>query len=218
MQATRRIFVVDDHPLLRDGLADVLKHESDLEICGWASEAGEAMQEIGQCTPDLAIVDLSLGQSSGFDLIRDLRAQHPHVKILVLSVHEETIYAQFAFKAGAQGYMTKSELSQNVPCAIRCVLNDGCYVTARLAQRLVHRVVAGGNAQTSLHQEFSDRELDVFEMLGRGCEVGQIASALHLSVKTVHSYCERMKEKLGLRTERELLVEAIRWRAHTNRV
>lgn len=207
-----RVFLVDDHPLVREWLANLIDHQPDMMVCGEAESAGQALATIGDTLPDVAILDVSLDGRSGIELIKDLRLQVPQVMILVLSMHDEELYAPRALRAGAKGYIMKSEATQKVVLAIRRIQEGRTYVSDRMASILAERAVTQpANASVSPVSLLSDRELEVFALLGRGRATRHIAETLHVSAKTVQAYCARIKEKLGVSTSTELLREAIRW-------
>lgn len=210
----RRIFVVDDHPLVREWLKNLINQQSDLEVCGEAENAADALSGIAATKPELAVIDITLNAASGLELMKDIRIQYPSVAPLVLSMHEEELYAERAMRAGARGYVRKRETSKNILAAIRRVLEGGIYVSQKLsnamALKFLERHEAVGVAQSRVAQ-LSDRELEVFELLGQGRSTSEIADQLHLSLKTVQAYCVRAKEKLGVTTASELLREAILW-------
>src|SRR5215471_2110896 len=210
----RRVFLVDDHPLVREWLINLINQQPDLEVCGEAENATDALAGIGRTQPALAVIDISLNAASGLELIKDLCVQYPSVVPVVLSMHEEDLYAERAMRAGARGYVRKRETSKNILAAIRCVLEGGIYVSEKLSMAMAAKFLKGhervGVAQSRVVQ-LSDRELEVFELLGRGRSTSQIAEQLHISLKTVQAYCVRAKEKLGLTTAAELLREAILW-------
>jgi DNA-binding NarL/FixJ family response regulator len=214
-----RIFLVDDHPLVREWLTNLLNQQPDLEVCGEAETAAGALRGIEATNPKLAIIDISLNAASGLELVKDLCIQHPSVAPLVLSMHEEELYAERAMRAGARGYVRKRETSKDILAAIRRVLQGGIYVSEKLSNAMALKFLKGqegvGVAQLRVEQ-LSDRELEVFCMLGQGRSTSQIAEALHLSVKTVQAYCVRAKEKLGLITAAELVREAILWEESTH--
>lgn len=210
--STARVFLVDDHPLVRESLARLVEQQPELTVCGEAENAPAALAGIGAAKPDVAIVDLSLERGSGLELIKDLRRMCPEVQVLVLSMHDEDLYAERALRAGARGYIMKREATRSVIVAIRQVLRGEIYVSPRLANALATKLVAGAPAAAeSPVGRLSDRELEVFRMLGRGMATRQIADALHVSAKTVQTFSARIKEKLGLSSATELLREAIRW-------
>jgi len=207
-----RVFLVDDHPLVRESLASLIAQQEDLEVCGEAESAAAALAAIGPAKPDVAIVDLSLGGRSGLELIRDLKVMFPRIATLVLSMHDEEIYAERALRSGARGYIMKREATKKVIAAIRRVKDGKLYVSDRMAARLTERLVVGGpEADRSPGAVLSDRELEVFRLFGLGRGTGEVAEALHLSSKTVQTYCARIKEKLGVTTLTQMMREAVRW-------
>ncbi len=208
----KRVFLVDDHPMVRERLAQLIDQQPDLQVCGEASDLSEALEGIGRMVPDIAIVDLSLRNSSGLDLIKDLKIQGSSVPVLVLSMHDESLYAERVLRAGAMGYMSKQESTRDILHAIRKVLHGGVHVSAGLAGALVKRMVGG------LHDHvvspvacLADRELEVFQLIGRGMGTRKIAENLNLSVKTVESYRARIKEKLRIDDGIQLLQRAVQW-------
>ncbi len=208
----KRIFVVDDHPLVREWLANLINQQPDLEVCGEAESAPQAMQEISALKPAVAVVDISLKDSSGIELIKSLKQACPEVAVLVLSMHEEFHYAERALRAGAKGYIVKRETTRKVIGAIHQVLQGKLYVSEEIAEAMAVQFVAGRTlAEHSPAELLSDRELEVFELLGQGRGTRQIAETLRVSVKTVQAYCARIKEKLNLASATELLREAVRW-------
>lgn len=215
----RRVFIVDDHPLVREWLGSLIGRETDLEVCGTAEDAGKALAAIANTRPDVAVVDLSLSRSSGLDLIKDIRLQHPAVQVLVLSMHEEISYPERAFRAGARGYVLKRESGSCVVAAIRTVLAGQFYASQSLAAELAGRM-AGAAERTSDSPAdiLSDREIEVFELRGAGRPAKAIAEHLNVSVKTIESYEARIKQKLGLQNAGELLREAVRWLDRKHRV
>jgi DNA-binding NarL/FixJ family response regulator len=207
-----RIFLVDDHPLVRDMLSRLIHEETDLEVCGWADNTNEAKSAIERLKPDIIIIDIGLRGKSGLELTSFLIDQNPEALILVLSMHDETVYANRALKAGARGYVSKRETSETVIQAIRRVLSGGMYISESLAQALAFDI--GRNRKRVLADDvelLSDRELEVFRLLAKGRETPKIAEDLSVSVKTVQTYCARIKEKLNLQNSTELLQAATRW-------
>jgi len=208
----RRVFLVDDHPLVREWLTNLINQQSDLVVCGEAESAPKALGTIAKLKPDVAIVDISLQDSSGLELIKDLKELNPRILVLVLSMHDEVLYAERALRAGARGYIMKRETTRNVIDAIHRVLDGKLYISTSVAEQIAARSVTG---KATEHQNpielLSDRELEVFQMLGQGLGTRQISDALRVSIKTVQVYCGRMKEKLNLGSATELLREAIRW-------
>src|ERR1700723_1185849 len=214
MTRTRKktVFVVDDHPLLRQGLAMLINRESDLMVCGEAEEAKAAMKAIAARKPDILIADISLNGPDGLDLLKNLRALYPSLPVLILSMHDESIYAERALRARANGYIMKQEATEKVLVAVRRILDGEIYLSNRMANKLLQQYMSGQTVETdSRLAALSDRELEVFRLIGEGLGTRQIAEALHLSMKTVESYQAHLKEKLSLRTGRELMQDAIQW-------
>jgi DNA-binding NarL/FixJ family response regulator len=208
----RRVLIVDDHPLMRQGLAQLINQQPDLAICGEAEDAPQALRQVSDLKPDVVIVDLSLKGSDGIELIKSLHLQYAQLPILVLSMHDEAIYAERALKAGAWGYIMKQEATNQVLSALRRVLAGEIHVSQSMSSRIVQGLVGGsGISKRSPLERLSDRELDVFCKIGRGAATKQVAAELHLSVKTIETYCAHIKEKLHLKSQRELLQHAIRW-------
>jgi DNA-binding NarL/FixJ family response regulator len=207
-----RILLVDDHPIVRDGLAEVINRQPDLAVCGTAEERHEAMKITELSKPDLVVVDLMLRNSSGLELIKDLHARWPKLLILVVSMHDEDLYAERVLRAGARGYITKQEATRNMLQAIRRVLAGGIYLNERTASTVLARLTSKTPSKGELLVDcLADRELQVFELTGTGLNTRDIAAHLHIDVKTVETYRARIKEKLKLKDSSELLQLAIRW-------
>jgi DNA-binding NarL/FixJ family response regulator len=207
-----RVFVVDDHPIVRQGLALMINRESDLTVCGEAETAQAAVHAIPTIKPDILIVDISLNGPDGLDLLKDVRARYPDLPVLILSMHDESIYAERALRAGAQGYIMKQEATEKVLVALRRILNREIYVSERIANRMLQRYIGSRDpARPSSIADLTDRELEVFRLIGEGHSTRRIAEELHISVKTVESYQAHIKEKLSLRSARELVQHAIQW-------
>ncbi|MBN1795937.1 MAG: response regulator transcription factor [Sedimentisphaerales bacterium] len=207
-----RIIVVDDHPIVRQGLSQLINHEPDLEVCAQAEDAPQAMSLIKQFKPDVAIVDISLKESSGMELIKDIKTSYPSVSILALSMHDESLYAERALRAGAKGYIMKSVATEKVVDAIKQILADRIYVSDKMSAKMMRKMVgAGPEVGASAIERLSDRELEVFTLIGQGNSTRKIAEHLHLSVKTIETYRAHIKEKLNLTDATELLQYAIRW-------
>jgi DNA-binding NarL/FixJ family response regulator len=207
-----RILLVDDHPLVRERLAEIINREKDLVICGDAEDRHQALQVAKACHPDLVIVDITLKSSDGVELIRDLHARWPALLTLVVSMHDESLYAERALRAGARGYITKQEATRNILSAIRRVLSGQIYLNDRIASRILSRLATPARlAGSTLAELLADRELQVFELTGRGLNTRQIAARLHLGVKTVETYRARIREKLNVRDPDDLLSLAISW-------
>lgn len=207
-----RVLVVDDHPIVRQGLALLINREPDLMVCGEAEEAHSALQSVASLHPDIVILDITLGGPDGLEVLKQLRARDPELPVLVLSMHDEAIYAERALRAGASGYIMKQEATDLVLTAIRRILSGQVYVPERVATRILGQYVRGTVAPPSSPvATLSDRELEVFRLIGAGSSTREIADMLHLSVKTVESYQAHIKEKLSLRNARELQHHAIEW-------
>jgi DNA-binding NarL/FixJ family response regulator len=210
--AKRRILVVDDHPIVRQGLALMLNREADLVVCGEAEDANGAMLVMTSAHPDVLILDISLNGPDGLDLLKTIRTTHPTLPVLILSMHDESIYAERALRAGANGYIMKQEATEKVLVAVRRILTGEIYVSDRVANKLLkHYITGSGSLRNSSIADLSDRELEVFRLIGEGHSTRQIAEELHISVKTVESYQAHIKEKLSLRSSRELMQHAIQW-------
>jgi DNA-binding NarL/FixJ family response regulator len=209
----KTVFIVDDHPLLRQGLAMLINRELDLTVCGEAEEAHAAMKALAAAQPDILIADISLNGPDGLDLLKNLRALYPDLRVLILSMHDESIYAERALRARANGYIMKQEATEKVLIAVRRILDGEIYLSSRMANKLLQQYMGGQTAETdSRLAALSDRELEVFRLIGEGLGTRQIAEGLHLSMKTVESYQAHLKEKLSLRTGRELMQHAIQWK------
>jgi len=198
--------------LVREWLATLINQQADLQVCGEADSAPKALQMIGAMNPAIAIVDISMEGGSGIELIKNVKATHPEVMAIVLSMHDEALYAERALRAGARGYIMKREATKRVLQAIRCVLGGKLYVSDKMAMLLAEKFVEGPTGGAgSLTENLSDRELEVFQLLGRGYTTRRIAEEMHVSVKTIQAFCARIKEKLKLFSATELLREAVRW-------
>jgi DNA-binding NarL/FixJ family response regulator len=206
-----RIFLVDDHPIVRLGFVQLLSAEPDFEVSGQAESARAALEKLPAARPDVALVDLSLGSTSGIDLIRDIKERWPRMAVLVVSMHDELLYAEHSMRAGASGYLMKHEAPDAIVRAIRTVASGNVFVTESVSGRLFQRLVNGAAQADSPLATLSDRELHVLRLIGSGLGTREIAEQLHLSVKTVESYRARLKEKMSLRSGTELLRFAVRW-------
>jgi DNA-binding NarL/FixJ family response regulator len=207
-----RIMLVDDHPVVRQGLADSISKEADLVVCAEAEERHQALGQVERSRPDLLVVDLSLKNSSGMELIKDVRARWPHLPILVVSMHDENLYAERVLRAGARGFITKQEATRNILGAIRRVLSGQIYLNEKTASAVLSHLTAHSKPRgNSSVDHLAERELQVFELTGEGMSIREIGERLHIDVKTVETYRARIKEKLNLRSSSELLQMAIRW-------
>jgi DNA-binding NarL/FixJ family response regulator len=205
------IFVVDDHPMLVLGLREIIDQEVDLNFCGHAATSSKAISAIQEVKPDLAIVDISLKQGTGLELIKQLKALDPDLRLLVCSMHDETLYGERALRAGAQGYINKEEASERVVEAIRCVLSGRIFLSERMSDRLLQRAAGHPQVEPTIEDRLTDRELEVFELLGRGLTTREIAENLRLSVKTIEAHRQKIKIKLGLENSNELVQHAVQW-------
>lgn len=205
-----KIFIVDDHPLVREWLTALIDQTTDLKVCGGADDGPGALQGIAQSSPDLAIIDLSLGGDSGIDLIRLIGEKFPNVATVVLSMHDERVYAERSVRAGARGYIMKRESTTKVVEAIHEVLKGNIYLSKDLIELFAQKFISGSGDAAPITQ-LSDRELEVFRFIGQGYETREIAEMLKVNIKTVQTYCARIKEKMNLSSGAELLREAMRW-------
>ena len=207
-----RVIVVDDHPAIREAVASVINSKMDIVFCGEASSADGAFHLVENGAPDVAVIDISLEDAHGLDLVQNLRAQYPELRVIVFSMYDESVYAERAIRAGASGYVMKSEPTQSVVDAIRCVAQGEIYFSRRMASRILSKVALGRSTTPGFAiDELTDREMAVFQMLGQGHSVQEIAGRLNLSRKTVEIYRRRAKEKLGFGSVSELLQYAIQW-------
>ena len=208
----KRIVVVDDHPLFRKGLEELIHSDGSFAVCGEASNASEAIDVIRKLNPDLAIVDLSLPGANGIELIKNIRAEFPKLPILVLSMHDESLYALRALRAGAEGYVMKHEAMANVIQAIHEVFNGRPYLSPAMAAQVITKFAHhDAEGETDAVERLSDRELEILELIGKGHEVRQIAKLLHLSPKTVETHRAHIKDKLDLKNSREVARFALQW-------
>ena len=213
------ILIVDDHPIVRQGLAELIDHEDDLVVCGQAEDAHQAMKAVKELKPDMAIVDISLKETSGMELIKDIKAQYPNLPILALSMHDESLYAERALRAGARGYIMKAEATEKVILAVRKILSGQIYISEKMASKMMQKLVGGSTEiSTSPVERLSDRELEVFQLIGKGFGTRQISERLYLSIKTIETYRAHIKEKLNLSDAAELLQYAIQWVNSRNNV
>jgi DNA-binding NarL/FixJ family response regulator len=211
-----KIFLVDDHPIVRQGLALFIDREPDLMVCGEAEDATSALQAIRESTPDFVILDISLDGRDGLELLKTLRVGHPNLPVLILSMHDESVYAERSLRAGANGYIMKQEAADKVITAIRQILGGDVYLSDRLTKRMLQQFVNGSISPRDPLAKLSDRELEVFRLIGAGHGTRQIADELHVSTKTVESYQAHIKEKLALRNARELVQHAVEWSLNAN--
>jgi DNA-binding NarL/FixJ family response regulator len=206
-----KILLVDDHPLVREWLANLINQQPDLTVYGEAETVQEALEFMKTAAPDLAIVDISLKESSGLDLIKAMKSAHPGVAVIVLSMHDERHYAERAIRAGARGYVMKRETTKKIISSIHQVLAGKLGVSEDVAALFAEKFVDSKPRTGTPVEELSDRELEVFRLLGQGLDTRTVATRLQISIKTVQAYCARIKDKLNLANANELLREAVRW-------
>jgi DNA-binding NarL/FixJ family response regulator len=210
----RSVFIVDDHPLLRQGLTLLINQQQDLEVCGWAEDAEAALRAIANNRPGMMIVDISLNGTDGLDLLKTIRSFDGALPVLILSMHDEGVYAERALRAGANGYIMKQQATEDVLAAVRRILTGGVYLSDEMSNKMLQQYVGGAPASASSRiSNLSDRELEVFCLVGEGRATREIADQLRLSVKTIETYQAHIKEKLVLRSGRELIQQAIQWRS-----
>ncbi len=208
---TARVLIVDDHPIVRQGLAQLLEQEEDLTVCGEASSARSALEAIERLEPNIVIVDILLKDVNGIELIKMIKSQFGKMPILVMSMHDESLYAERSLRAGARGYIMKEEATDQMLTAIRKVMDGEIYLSERMVSRILHRLAEGKDEAESPLDRLSDRELEVFQLVGDGSSTRQIAERLNVSVKTVESYRAHIKEKLELASSTELVKQAVQW-------
>lgn len=204
--------LVDKHPVFRHGLNQLINQQADIMTCGEADNVSAALSLVASAKPNLAVIDLALKQSMGIELIKDLKVQHPTLPVLVLSLYEESLYTERVLRAGAKGYIMKDALGEEILQAIRRVLNGRIYLSQEMGTKLLTPMVNGGqDVCQSPIDRLSDRELEVFQLLGKAYETRQIAETLHVSIKTVESYREHIKVKLNLENSTQLIRKAVEW-------
>lgn len=211
-----RILMVEDHPILREGMAKLINHEEDMVVCAEAETAHDAIEMVDKHKPDLLLLDITLKDGSGLDVLKELKSRHPHLPTLILSMHDESLYAERALRAGARGYVMKGETPAKVITAIRRVLANEISLSEDMTRTALVRL-GGGKREASTIEELSDRELEIFQAIGRGLSTREIADTLHLSMKTIASHRENIKVKLKLKSSSDLMKQAIHW-MHTNRL
>src|SRR5262245_9222004 len=210
-----KVLLVDDHPVLRAGLGRLINQEADMTVCGEAEDGPTAFDLAGTLTPDIVVIDVSLKGSNGIELIKNLKARFPELPTLVLSMHDESLYAERALRAGSLGYIMKEEAIEQVIAAIRKVLQGEIFLSERMKSKMLQQMASGkGKVVSSPIEQLTDRELEVFRLIGEGCSTRQIAGQLHLSVRTVEAYREYIKSKLNLKNATELVQHAFHWVHH----
>lgn len=211
-KSKKKVLVVDDHPIVRQGLAQLINQESDFMVCGDAGDIPHALKAIEDCRPDIIIVDISLGHTSGIRLIEDLSHNYPDLAVLALSMHDESIYAERCLKAGAKGYIMKQEPPEKVISALRKILEGDIYISDKLGTKLLHKFVTKkADASGSPVELLSNRELEVFQLVGQGLKTRKIAEELNLSIKTVETYIDHIKKKMNFDDSRDLFLHAVQW-------
>ncbi|MEI6192910.1 MAG: response regulator transcription factor [Verrucomicrobiota bacterium] len=205
----KKIFVVDDHPLMREGLCGVINHEADLMVCGVAENAHQAMEAIPKTVPDLALIDITLPGKNGLELVKDLKAMHPHLAILAISMHDETLYAERMLRAGANGYITKQQPPEELVKAIRQVLGNSVYVSKEMSEKLLRRFSGQPVKIQSPMEVLTDREFEILQSIGEGKSPKEIARQLHISGKTVAVHSANIREKLNLNSTAQLIRFAV---------
>ena len=210
-QGLSRIFIADDHPVVRDGYSMMVRREPDLEVVGEAGDGAEILRRIDELRPDLCLLDLSLKSGNGLELCKQIRSRFPAVKVLVVSMHDETLYAERVIRSGAGGYISKAEAIHKLISAVRQVLAGEVYLSQKMRERTLSRTAGDLAAEGSLLDKLSDRELEVFEQIGQGRTTREIAEKLSLSPKTIESYRENLKAKLNLANSTELTRHAVHW-------
>ena len=211
------VFLIDDHPLVRDSLTMLIDQQDDMQVCGEAEDQASALKGLAQAAPEIAIVDLSLKEGSGLDLIKHLKAKLPALQVIVLSMHDEKLYAERCIRAGARGYVMKRESSKRIVAAIREVRAGKLFLSEQAASLFAERFVGNKHGIAEAPMEtLSARELQVFALIGQGLPTRDIAGSLNVSVKTVQAYCARSKQKLNISSATELLREAVRWHDQQN--
>lgn len=207
-----RVVIVDDHAVIRDGLALLINDESDLEVCGEASDIVDALQIVAKTEPDIAIIDISLETGSGIELVKEVKARFPDVRMLVWSMFDESLYAERAIRAGASGYIDKKNVRDHIIEAIRTVLAGNVYVSSEYSERVINRLRRGDSVATRIPTEaLTDRELEAFSLIGHGLNTAEIAQRMQLTVSTVETYRSRIKDKLELKNASQLIREATVW-------
>jgi DNA-binding NarL/FixJ family response regulator len=211
-----KVLLVDDHPILRKGLGQLINHESDMLVCGEAEDSPKAFELVGTLSPDVMVVDVSLKGGNGIELIKNVKARFPELPILVLSMHDESLYAERALRAGSLGYIMKEEAIEQVLVAIRRVITGEVFLSDKMKSRMLQQLSGASRSKGVINpiENLTDRELEVFRMIGEGRSTRQIAGELHLSVRTVEAYREYIKGKLSLKNSTELVQHAFHWVHH----
>ncbi len=211
LQTPAKVLIVDDHPMVREALAMRISSQPDLVVCGEAATEDEALGLLGRTNPDLIVIDISLKSGDGLELIKQVKSRQSPAKMLVVSGFQASLYAERALRAGAMGYLNKQESNDQVIQAIRTVLNGGHHLSSEISQRLIAQALGGSEAAKTPIEQFTDRELEVFRLIGQGLTTRGIANRLHLSAHTIDTHRENIKRKLGAKNAAELSCHAVRW-------
>lgn len=206
----KQILIVDDHPIMRQGLSQLINHELNLQVCGEAEDAKTAMEMMGKLKPDLVLLDISLPDKNGIELIKDFRSRGFHAPVLVVSMHDESLYAERVLRAGGKGYIMKQEGGKNLTAAIQQILSGKVYVSESISAKILNAFSESGAKEQGMNL-LSDRELQVFELMGLGKSTREISQQLHISVKTVEVHRMNIKKKLAIKTGTELVHRAVNW-------
>ena len=211
VKTKKKVFLIDDHPTLCRGLKELIDHEKDLTVCGLVDDAPRALEAIKTTRPDIVVSDLTLKDSNALELVKDIKIRYGALPVLILSMHDENLYAERCLRAGARGYITKDETIENILQAIRRVLNGDIHLSTQISSRVLKKAVGAANGHTDPIDTLSDRELEVFRLIGRGLRTADIAECLHLSIKTIETYREHIKIKLHLENAARLTQYAVQW-------
>lgn len=209
--SVKRVILIDDHPIMRHGLAQLVRAETGLTVCGEAGSAREGLEVVGKLKPDLAVIDLTLPDKNGLELVKDIRAAHPATQCLVLSMHDEALYGERALRAGARGYVMKEEAADHLITAIHKVLSGGLYVSETLNLRMLEQVTGASRTKVSGMDALTDRELEILTLIGKGVPTKNIAVQLSISARTVEAHRAHIKEKLGITDGAALVRHAVQW-------
>ncbi len=210
-ESVKSVVLVDDHPIMRHGLAQLIRGEAGLEVCGETGSAREGLEVVGRLKPDLAIIDLTLPDKNGLELVKDIRAAHPATQCLVLSMHDETLYGERSLRAGARGYVMKEEAADHLIAAIQKILGGGLYVSETLNARMLEQVTGAARSKSTGVDALTDRELEILELVGKGVATKNIAVQLSISARTVEAHRAHIKEKLGITDGAALVRYAVQW-------
>lgn len=210
-KSVKRIVLIDDHPIMRHGLAQLIRAEEGLDVIGEAGSAREGLEVVGRLKPDLAVIDLTLPDKNGLELVKDIRAAHPATQCLVLSMHDETLYGERALRAGARGYVMKEEAADHLVTAIHKVISGGLYVSESLNARMLEQVTGAARSKATGMDALTDRELEILALIGKGVATKIIAAQLSISARTVEAHRAHIKEKLGMTDGAALVRYAVQW-------